>query len=113
MPEQEFIINGIRVEEEFVIVSFSPMNTEERMVQLLEIAKKKWEKQYGAKNSLPENYKIQIIGQGIPPMIMRLQMAKWNNRGFQLNDKVIINVPETIDDIKAAPIGQKDLNLGV
>ena len=109
MPEQEFIINGIRVEEEFFIVSFSPVNTAERMVQLLEIAKKKWERQYGTKNSLPENYKIQIIGGGIPPMIMRLPMVKWNNRGFQLNDKVIINVPEIIDDIK--PVIKKDFDV--
>jgi len=102
MPEEEFIISAIRAEEEFIVVSFSVTNTEERMSQLIEIAKKKWEKQYGGKNGLPENYKLQIIGGGIPPMIMRLPMAKWHAKGFQLNDRVVINVPENIDDIKLA-----------
>lgn len=103
MPEEEFIISGIKAEDEFIIVSLMVTNTEQRMQQLLSIAKKKWEKQYGTKNTLPENYKFQIIGGGIPPMIMRLPMAKWHAKGFQLNDRVMINVPENIDDIVAVP----------
>jgi len=99
MAEEEFIISGIKMENDEIVVAFSTTNTEERMNILLEKAAKQWTRQYGKHIPLPGNYKAQIMGQGIPPMIMRLPVVKWNNRGFQLNDKVIINVPENIDDI--------------
>ncbi len=100
MPVEEFVISAIKAEEEFIIVSFSVSNTAQRMQNLLSIAEAKWLKQNGKDIPMPEQYKTQIQAVGIPPMIMRLPMAKWNNRGFQLNDKVLINVPEYIDDIK-------------
>jgi hypothetical protein len=109
MPEEEFIISAIKVEDENIIVSFSVSNIVERTNRLIQIAMVKWAKQYGKEIPMPENYKAQIIGQGIPPMIMRMPMVKWNNRGFQLNDRVIINVPETIDDIK--PVMKKDFDV--
>ncbi len=99
MVEEEFIISGINMEHDQVAVAFTIANTEERMKRLLDLAHRKWARQYGAKIPFPVNYKHQVMAQGIPPMIMRLPMAQWNNRGFQLNDKVMINVPETIDDI--------------
>lgn len=99
MPEEEFIISGIKIENDEIVAEFSVTNTQERMNTLLVKAAKQWARQYGRNIPLPGNYKAQIIGQGIPPMIMRLPMAKWTNKGLQLNDKVIINVPENIDDI--------------
>ncbi len=106
MPEEEFIISSIRAEDEFIIATFSVTNIKERMEQLVSIAMNRWKKQYGTGIKMPETYKAQIMGGGIPPMIMRLSMAKWNLKGFQLNDKVLINVPETIDDI--IPVEKKD-----
>jgi len=111
MPEEEFIISSIRAEEEFIIVSFSITNTEERMQNLLSIAEKKWLRQYGKNTPLPDGYKHQIMASGIPPMIMRLPMSQWHNRGFQLNDHVLINVPENIDDI--IPVEKKELGFNV
>jgi hypothetical protein len=99
MPEEEFVISGTKMENDEIVVSFSVTNTLERMNQLLIKAEKKWLRQYG-QIPFPQSYKAQIIGQGIPPMIMRLSMAKWTHKGLQLNDKVIINIPENIDDIK-------------
>lgn len=99
MPEEEFIISGLRIDDDIIIVSLSVTNVKERMEQLVKLALRKWAKQYGKQMPLPENYKAQIIGGGVPPMIMNLPLAKWANKGLQLNDRVIINVPETIDDI--------------
>jgi len=99
MPEEEFIISGIQIEQDQMVVTFTVTNTEERMKRLLDLALRKWIRQYGMHIPFPQHYKVQVMAQGIPPMVMRLPIAKWNNRGFQLNDKVIINIPETIDDI--------------
>lgn len=100
MPVEEFIISSIRAEDEFIIASFSVANTAQRMENLLSIAEAKWIKQNGKDIPMPEQYKVQIIGGGIPPMIMRFPLLKWTSKGFQLSDTVLINVPETIDDIK-------------
>lgn len=111
MPEEEFIITGIQIEQDHMAVAFTVTNTEERMKRLLDIALRKWIKQAGLNIPMPENYKAQIRAQGIPPMVMRLPIAQWNNRGFQLNDRVIINVPETVDDI--FPVKKKENEFGV
>lgn len=111
MPEEVFVITGISIEFDQVAVAFTVTNTEERMKRLLDLAGKKWIRQYGKNIPFPENYKAQVMAQGVPPMIMRLPATKWNLKGFQLNDKVLINVPETIDDI--IPVEKKEEEFGV
>jgi len=100
MPVEEFIISSIRAEDEYIIASFSVANTAQRMQNLLSIVETKWTKQNGKDIPMPVQYRTQIISGGIPPMIMRFPLPKWISRGFQLSDTVLINVPETIDDIK-------------
>lgn len=100
MPVEEFVISGIRAEDEFIIASFSVANTAQRMQNLISIAEAKWAKQNGKDIPMPEQYKMQLLAGGIPPMIMRLPLTKWDAKGFQLSDTVLINVLETIDDIE-------------
>lgn len=110
MPVEEFIISSIRAEDEFIIASFSVANTAQRMENLLSIAEAKWTKQNGKDIPMPVQYRTQIISGGIPPMILRFPLPKWTSKGFQLSDTVLINVPETIDDIQ---LKDKENSFGV
>lgn len=109
MGNEEFIVSSVKAEDEYIVVAFTVSNSQERLHQLVEIAKKKWLKQYGGRIPLPDQYKAQIIGNGIPPMLMRFPMAAWNNKNIHLNDKVLMNVPQTIEDVM--PVKKDDFGV--
>lgn len=100
MTIEEFIISGVKSDEEnSVLVSFSPVNIQERLEVAIDRSVKKFQKQNGSDAIFPEHWKQQIRAQGLPPMLMRFGIPQWNHKGLALNDRVTINVPEFIDDV--------------